>query len=69
MAGAHVSENEFDAKCKRFVEVLRKWKETRGEDWMPFWQPGRKLKGWNPRDHDEVRKTLVAQGLGEPQMT
>jgi hypothetical protein len=69
MAGAHVSENEFDAKCKRFVEVLRKWKETRGEDWMPFWQLGCKLKGWNPRDHEEVRKTLVAQGVVEPQTT
>lgn len=67
MAGAHVSENEFDGKCKRCVDVLRKWRDRHGDEWMPAWQLKRKLKGWTPRDIDDVRKTLIGQGRIEPQ--
>jgi hypothetical protein len=65
MAGAHVAETEFEARCNRAVDVLRKWKDTRGEEWMPGWVWNRKLKGWTPRERDEVEKALFAQGIIE----
>src|SRR5262249_44624790 len=37
MAGEYVSENEFDARCKRLVVTLRTWQEKHGDAWMPFW--------------------------------
>lgn len=66
MAAAHVSENEFDARCQRFCEVLRKWNLKRGpQAWMPKWQMSRKLRGWTPRDFDEVAAALSGRGTVE----
>jgi hypothetical protein len=62
MSGDHVSENEFDARCKAIVSTLRRWQEKRGDAWMPFWQINRRHP-WSERDHEEVRTTLLNQRL------
>jgi hypothetical protein len=60
MTGEHVSENEFDARCKKLVTTLRSWHEKHGDAWMPFWQLNRRHP-WSEREHEEVRTTLVNQ--------
>jgi len=60
MAGQHVAEGEFDARCKRMLEVLTLWRQRRGDDWMPHWYLSRRL-GWSDRDIEEVRNALVSQ--------
>jgi hypothetical protein len=62
MISAHVAESDFEGKCNRYLDVLRRWKKLHGEDWMPFWQISRRLKSWPPRDFDEVSKVLRSQG-------
>jgi len=64
MSGGHVSENEFDARCKSLVATLRRWQEKHGDAWMPFWQINRRHP-WSERDHEEVRTTLLNQRLLE----
>jgi hypothetical protein len=64
MAAEHVAENEFDARCKKLVATLRKWREKHGDAWMPFWQINRKHP-WSEHDHEEVRTTLLNQRLIE----
>ena len=60
MAGQRVAEGEFDARCKRMLEVLGNWRKRRGDDWMPHWYLSRRL-GWSDRDIEEVRNALVSQ--------
>lgn len=60
MAALHVSEGEFDAKCKRMLEVLGLWRTRLGDAWMPYWELSRRLK-WSDRDIDEVRDALLGQ--------
>lgn len=62
MAGLHVSESDFEAKCKRVLEVLHQWRNRHGDAWMPFRDLGRKLR-WSRREHDEIRATLLDQEL------
>jgi hypothetical protein len=64
MAAESVAENEFDARCKRLVSTLRKWREKHGDAWMPFWKINRKHP-WSEREHEEVRTTLLNQRLIE----
>jgi hypothetical protein len=64
MAHEHVFENEFDARCKRLVGMLRKWQSRRGEAWMPAWRIGRKLP-WIEREFEEVRTALIEQRIIE----
>jgi hypothetical protein len=64
MAAEHVAENEFDARCKKLVATLRKWREKHGDAWMPFWQINRKHP-WSEHEHEEVRTTLLNQRLIE----
>jgi hypothetical protein len=64
MAAGLVSENEFDARCKKLLGSLRAWRDRHGDDWMPFWQLSRKHP-WSPREHDEVRASLLSQQLIE----
>jgi hypothetical protein len=66
MSAEYVSENEFDARCKKLVATLRKWQERHGDDWMPFWQINRRHP-WSEREHEEVRTTLLNQRLIEYQ--
>jgi len=60
MAGQHVAEGEFDARCKRMLEVLGNWRKRHADDWMPHWYLSRRL-GWSDRDIEEVRNTLLSQ--------
>ncbi len=60
MAGEHVSENDFDARCKALVTTLRKWRAKHGDTWMPFWKVSRKHR-WSEREHEEVRTALLNQ--------
>jgi hypothetical protein len=64
MANEHVSENDFDARCKKLIATLRRWEERHGDAWMPFWQINRKHP-WSERDHEEVRTALLNQRLIE----
>jgi len=60
MAGQHVAEGEFDARCKRMIEVLTSWRQRRGQAWMPHWELSRRLK-WSDKDIEEVRNALRGQ--------
>ena len=60
----HASESEFDSKRKRLLDVLEQWRREHGDAWMPFWRINRKLP-WSPRDHEEIRHTLLLQRLIE----
>lgn len=60
MASQHVAEGEFDARCKRMLEVLGNWRMRRGDAWMPHWYLSRRL-GWSDRDIEEVQNTLLSQ--------
>lgn len=62
MASGHVSENEFDARCKAIVATLRKWRDKHGDAWMPFWKVNRKHK-WTDKEHDEIRTSLLNQRI------
>ncbi len=64
MAGEHVSENDFDAKCKKVVATLRRWRAKHGDAWMPYWQLSRRHP-WSDREHEEVRTALTNQRLIE----
>ena len=60
MAGQHVADGEFDARCKRMIEVLTSWRQRRGDSWMPHWELSRRLK-WSDKDIEEVRNALRGQ--------
>ena len=60
MAAQHVAAGEFDAKCKRMLEVLGNWRSRHGDDWMPHWYLSRRL-GWSDRDIEEVSNSLKGQ--------
>jgi len=60
MASLHVSESEFDQRCKRLLEMLLEWRSRTGDPWMPYREITRRLR-WSRREHDEVRQTLIDQ--------
>ena len=60
MAGQHVADGEFDARCKRMLEVLTKWRARRGDTWMPHWNLSRSMS-WSDRDLEEVVSALIGQ--------
>jgi hypothetical protein len=62
MAGAHVAENEFEAKCKRFVDELRRWGQGHEGEAMPGWRLNRRLKG-SAREVEEVATALLSRGI------
>ena len=62
MAGLHVSDGDFDAKCKRVLELLTEWDQRYPGAWLPFRDISRKLR-WSKRDHDDVRTALQEQEL------
>lgn len=64
MVRLHVSENDFDARCKRLLEILIQWQQQHGDIWMPFWKINRRLP-WTPQVHGEVREALTKQKLIE----
>lgn len=60
MATLHVSESEFDHRCKRLLEVLLEWAAQHDDPWMPYREITRRLR-WSRREHDEVRQALIDQ--------
>ena len=64
MASLHVSESDFEAKCKRVLEVLHQWHEHNDTEWMTYRDLSRKLR-WSRREHDEIRTALLDQELIE----
>ncbi len=60
MAGQHVADGEFDAQCKRMLEVLTKWRAKRRDAWMPHWHLSRSLN-WSDRNLEEVVTALLGQ--------
>ena len=59
MAAMHVSDGDFDAKCKRLLELLIE--HANGDDpWVPYRDITRRLR-WSRREHDEVRAALLDQ--------
>ncbi|MAT16314.1 MAG: hypothetical protein CMJ46_13710 [Planctomyces sp.] len=64
MCDDHVSENEFDSRCKLIVTTLRKWRDKQGDKWMPFWELNRRHP-WSDREHEEIRLALLNQKLIE----
>jgi hypothetical protein len=62
IASANVAESEFDARCNRMLDVLRKWQAVNGSTLMPLWRVNRKLKGWTPREFEEVSRALQSRG-------
>jgi hypothetical protein len=60
MAGEHVCENDFQARCQAVVATLRRWRDRHGDAWMPYWRLSRKHP-WPEREHEAVRAALVGQ--------
>ena len=60
MAGCHVSETEFDQRCKRVVEALTAWRSQHGDLWMPYRDLSRKFR-WSRREHEDIRDALIDQ--------
>ncbi len=67
MADLYVADSEFEADCKRFIEVLTKWQERHGTEFMAHWLLSRAV-AWAEKKIEEVRDSLVAQELIEVQM-
>ncbi len=66
MVQRHASESEFDAKRKRLLDILERWRTLHGDEWMPGYKVNRQLP-WSIREHEEVRDTLLQQRLIEYQ--
>jgi hypothetical protein len=62
MAGLHVADSDFDAKCKRVLELLSEWQRREPDAWLAFRDISRKLR-WSKREHDDVREALREQEL------
>ena len=67
MADLYVADSEFQADCKRFLDVLGKWHVREGTAFMPHWELSRRLC-WAEKKIEEVRESLVAQELIEVQI-
>jgi hypothetical protein len=67
MADLYVADSEFESDCKRFVEVLTKWRAHKGGEFMAHWDLSRRLR-WSEKKIEEVRESLAAQELIEVQM-
>jgi hypothetical protein len=59
-AELYVADNEFDADCKRVIEVLTKWQASKGSEFMPHWYLTRRVP-WSEKKIEEVRNSLIAQ--------
>ena len=58
----HAQEGKFAEQCQALVATLRKWRQAKGDAWMPFWKITRK-HAWPDREHDQVRTSLIDQRL------
>jgi len=60
MASVHVSDSDFDHRCKRLLELLIEWRARGDDPWMPYREIARRLR-WSRREHDDVRGALIDQ--------
>lgn len=60
MASQHVSNTEFEQRCKQVVDAVSAWQAAHGDAWMPYRDLSRKYR-WSRREHDEIRDALVDQ--------
>ncbi len=67
MADLYVADSEFQADCKRVIEILTRWADRKPGEFMAHWDLSRRL-GWSEKKIEEVRESLVAQDLIEIQM-
>lgn len=67
MADLYVADNEFEGDCKRFIEILTKWRAQRRDAFMAHWDLSRRLC-WPEKKIQEVCQSLMAQELIEVQM-
>lgn len=58
MAASHVSDGEFDMKCKRLLQTVRENDHGSG---VPYRLIMRKHR-WQTKEHDAIREALVAMG-------
>ena len=58
----HAQEGKFAEQCQALVSTLRRWRQSKGDTWMPFWKITRK-HAWPDREHDQVRISLIDQRL------
>lgn len=65
MASVHVTENDFEARCQKLLRLLRQWRAEKGDSYMSDTRIKRKLRGWTPREHEDVRRVLTDQGRVE----
>jgi hypothetical protein len=61
MAGAHVAETDFEAKCNRVLAVIRRATDKSGVA-MPAYRLKRQLTSLTPRELDEALGALIGQG-------
>lgn len=57
MVHRHASESEFDAKRKRLLDILERWRTLHGDDWMPGFKVNRQLP-WSIREHEDISRFL-----------
>jgi hypothetical protein len=67
MADLYVADSEFDADCKKVIEILSRWANRKPGEFMSHWDLSRRLR-WPEKKIEEVRESLVAQDLIEVQM-
>jgi hypothetical protein len=67
MADLYVADSEFDADCKKLIEILTRWANRKPGEFMAHWDLSRRLR-WPEKKIEEVRESLVAQDLIEVQM-
>ncbi len=67
MADLYVADSEFDADCKKAIEILTRWANRKPGEFMSHWDLDRRLR-WPEKKIEEVRESLVAQDLIEVQM-
>lgn len=67
MVHRHASESEFDAKRKRLLDILERWRTLHGDKWMPGYKVNRQLP-WSIREHEDIRDALLEQCLIEHRM-
>jgi hypothetical protein len=67
MADLYVADSEFDADCKKLIEILTRWANRKPGEFMAHWDLSRRVR-WPEKKIEEVRESLVAQDLIEVQM-
>ena len=60
MASLHVSDSEFDHRCKRLLELLLEWRARSGNPWMPYREITRRLR-WSRRNTTTSAHALIDQ--------